>query len=65
VSRASRGAAGLETRWTCRHDESPTVSVGSSTSRVDSEVFSLGVGDAVFFEAGVPHEYENSGQQEP
>jgi transcriptional regulator with XRE-family HTH domain len=44
--------------------ENLVVSVGSLSLRVDSEVFALGAGDAVFFEADVPHEYENPGEQE-
>jgi quercetin dioxygenase-like cupin family protein len=44
--------------------ENLVVSAGSLTLRVESEVFALGAGDAVFFEADVPHEYENSSEQE-
>ena len=31
---------------------------------VDTESFSLAAGDAVFFEADVPHEYHNPGSDE-
>jgi quercetin dioxygenase-like cupin family protein len=44
--------------------ENLVVSAGSLTLRVESEVFALGAGDAVFFEADVPHEYENPGEHE-
>lgn len=41
--------------------ENLIVSVGSLELRVESERFSLQAGDAVFFEADVPHEYRNAG----
>lgn len=41
--------------------ENLVVSAGSLALLVDSERFALGAGDAVFFEADVPHEYHNTG----
>jgi transcriptional regulator with XRE-family HTH domain len=44
--------------------ENLVVSSGSLQLRVGAERFRLGPGDAVFFEADVPHEYQNSGHEE-
>jgi transcriptional regulator with XRE-family HTH domain len=41
--------------------ENLVVSAGSLRLLVDSEAFALEAGDAVFFEADVPHEYHNAG----
>lgn len=41
--------------------ENLVVSAGSLSLLVDTERFTLGAGDAVFFEADVPHEYHNVG----
>jgi transcriptional regulator with XRE-family HTH domain len=44
--------------------ENLIVSTGSLSLLVDSERFSLEAGDAVFFEADVPHEYNNTGERD-
>jgi transcriptional regulator with XRE-family HTH domain len=44
--------------------ENLVVAAGVLTLRVDAERFSLQAGDAVYFEADVPHEYQNQGQTE-
>jgi len=44
--------------------ENLVVSAGSLSLLVDSERFSLEAGDAVFFEADVPHEYLNPGDRD-
>jgi transcriptional regulator with XRE-family HTH domain len=44
--------------------ENLVVAAGVLNLRVDSERFSLRAGDAVFFEADVPHEYHNPGTTE-
>lgn len=44
--------------------ENLVVSAGTLQLLVDTERFSLGPGDAVFFEADVPHEYYNPGDRE-
>lgn len=44
--------------------ENLVVSTGSLRLLVDAEKFSLEAGDAVFFEADVPHEYRNPGDRE-
>jgi transcriptional regulator with XRE-family HTH domain len=44
--------------------ENLVVTAGWLQLRVGSEQFRLGPGDAIFFEADVPHEYQNSGQDE-
>jgi len=40
------------------------VAAGALSLRVDKERFTLHAGDAVFFEADVPHEYHNPGSSE-
>lgn len=44
--------------------ENLVVAAGVLNLRVDNERFTLGAGDAVFFEADVPHEYHNPGSSE-
>jgi transcriptional regulator with XRE-family HTH domain len=44
--------------------ENLIVSAGSLSLLVESERFSLEAGDAVFFEADVPHEYHNAGEHD-
>ena len=44
--------------------ENLVVTAGSMQLRVGTERFRLGPGDAIFFEADVPHEYQNCGQDE-
>jgi transcriptional regulator with XRE-family HTH domain len=44
--------------------ENLVVTAGWLQLRVGTEHFRLGPGDAIFFEADVPHEYHNSGQDE-
>jgi transcriptional regulator with XRE-family HTH domain len=44
--------------------ENLVVTAGSLQLRVGADGFRLGPGDAIFFEADVPHEYQNCGQDE-
>ena len=44
--------------------ENLVVTAGSLSLLVDSERFALEIGDAVFFEADVPHEYHNAGDDD-